>query len=44
VDGWLGLKIAGAAGRSASMQNLFTANQAALQFPELLIDVHGVDS
>jgi hypothetical protein len=25
------------------MQNLFTANQAALQYPELLIDVHGID-
>jgi hypothetical protein len=40
---WSGLKTARAAGRPASMQNLFTANQAALQFPELLIDVHGVD-
>lgn len=40
---WSGLAVARAAGRAASMQNLFTANQAALQFPELLVDVHGVD-
>jgi hypothetical protein len=40
---WSGLKTAKAAGRAAIMQNLFTANQAALQYPELLIDVHGID-
>jgi hypothetical protein len=41
---WSGLKTAKAASRAATMQNLFIANQAALQYPELLIDVHGVDT
>jgi hypothetical protein len=40
---WSSLKTTKAASRAASMQNLFTANQAALQYPELLIDVHGID-
>ncbi|MGW5059399.1 hypothetical protein ACWEQ2_19095 [Streptomyces sp. NPDC004096] len=40
---WSSLKTAKAASRAAIMQNLFTANQAALQYPELLVDVHGID-
>jgi hypothetical protein len=40
---WLSLSASRAAGRAASMQNLFTANGAALQYPELLVDVHGID-
>jgi hypothetical protein len=40
---WSSLKTAKAASRATIMQNLFTANQAALQYPELLIDVHGID-
>jgi hypothetical protein len=40
---WSSLKTAKAAGRAAIMQNLFTATQAALQYTELLIDVHGID-
>jgi len=41
---WSGLKTAKAASRASRMQNLFTANQIALQHAELLIDVHGIDA
>jgi hypothetical protein len=34
---------AGRPARAAYSQNFFAANQAALQHPELLIDVHGID-
>ncbi|MER5602410.1 hypothetical protein [Streptomyces sp. NPDC002265] len=40
---WLSLETARNASRAGHIQNLFTANQAALQYPELLIDVHGID-
>jgi hypothetical protein len=40
---WQALQTARAASRPSSMHNLFVANQAALQYPELLLDVHGID-
>jgi hypothetical protein len=40
---WSSLKTAQQATRAGHIQNLFAVNQAALQHPELLIDVHGID-
>jgi hypothetical protein len=40
---WQSLQSTRAAGRPSSMHNLFIANQAAMQYPELLIDVHDID-
>jgi hypothetical protein len=43
VVAWWSLKWARTSGRAGYIQNLMFANRAALDFPELLIDVHGVD-
>jgi len=40
---WVSLKIARQATRPGFIQNLFLANQSAMQYPELLVDVHGID-